>query len=328
LQPLVSIIIPTYNRAHLLGETLDSLMMQTYSNWECIVVDDGSNDATNELMRFYCKKDSRIQYHHRPKNRPKGANACRNYGFTLGKGEFVEWFDSDDIIDPNIVSKAIEIFKLNNKLDFVFFNYQVFEGILKNIIIKQFNKSEDPFIDYFRGKINLATSSVLWKKNAIINIQFNEHLKKSQELNFIFQLYKQGFNTLVGFYINENGYFLRKHGNSIVTNFEKAEPCYLYSNIFVRNEISEYFSKTLHSDVQHYNTSDFQKSLRIFFNNTGFLNFLKIFFKISGKSKSLEIIKTRIFIYKIVTIFSSRDHRLNQAISDLYLEEFHLNLDL
>ena len=47
--PLISVIIPTYNRAHLLGETLDSVMAQTYQNWECIVVDDGSTDATDEV---------------------------------------------------------------------------------------------------------------------------------------------------------------------------------------------------------------------------------------------------------------------------------------
>lgn len=82
-QPLVSIIIPTYNRAHLIGETLDSVMAQTYTNWECIVVDDGSTDNTAELLVVYCNKDNRFQYHHRPKDRPKGANAYRNYGIDV-----------------------------------------------------------------------------------------------------------------------------------------------------------------------------------------------------------------------------------------------------
>ena len=58
--PLVSIIIPTYNRAHLIGETLDSVLVQTYTHWECIVVDDGSTDGTDALLATYCKKDSRF----------------------------------------------------------------------------------------------------------------------------------------------------------------------------------------------------------------------------------------------------------------------------
>ena len=96
--PIVSIIIPTYNRAHLISETLDSILTQTYTHWECIVVDDGSDDSTAELLAGYCKKDARFQYHQRPNDRPKGANACRNYGFELCKGEYINWFDSDDLM--------------------------------------------------------------------------------------------------------------------------------------------------------------------------------------------------------------------------------------
>ncbi|RXJ45399.1 glycosyltransferase family 2 protein [Gelidibacter gilvus] len=100
-QSLVSIIIPTFNRAHLIGETLDSVLAQTYTNWECIVVDDGSTDGTSQLMEAYCAKDPRFQYHHRPKERPKGANVCRNYGFEQSIGEFINWLDSDDLFSNN-----------------------------------------------------------------------------------------------------------------------------------------------------------------------------------------------------------------------------------
>ena len=58
-KPLVSIIIPTYNRANLIGETVESILAQTYQNWECIVVDDGSNDNTDVLLAEYVKKDKR-----------------------------------------------------------------------------------------------------------------------------------------------------------------------------------------------------------------------------------------------------------------------------
>ena len=65
-EPLVSVIIPTYNRAHLIGETLDSVLAQTYQNWECIIVDDGSSDDTDEVIGEYVKKDNRFKYYHRP----------------------------------------------------------------------------------------------------------------------------------------------------------------------------------------------------------------------------------------------------------------------
>src|SRR5688572_29060991 len=99
--PLISIIIPTYNRALMLEETLDSIIAQTYKNWECIVVDDGSTDATDKLMAEYIDRDSRFQYHHRPKDRLPGGNAARNYGFEISKGNFIQWFDSDDYMMAN-----------------------------------------------------------------------------------------------------------------------------------------------------------------------------------------------------------------------------------
>jgi glycosyltransferase involved in cell wall biosynthesis len=99
--PLVSIIIPTYNRAPLISETLDCLLDQTYQNWECIIVDDGSTDNTKDIIEGYVIQDSRIQYHQRPDNYKSGGNGARNYGFKLSKGEYINWLDSDDLISPN-----------------------------------------------------------------------------------------------------------------------------------------------------------------------------------------------------------------------------------
>ncbi len=113
-QPLVSIIIPTYNRGYLIGETLESVLAQTYTNWECIVVDDGSTDATHELLAAYCENDSRFQYHHRPNNRPKGANVCRNYGFELSKGEYIKWLDSDDLLSNELLLAQVNVLNANS----------------------------------------------------------------------------------------------------------------------------------------------------------------------------------------------------------------------
>src|SRR5690606_1022644 len=109
--PLVSIIIPTYNRAHLLGETLDSVLAQTYTNWECIIVDDGSTDTTADILKTYCDKDARFQYHKRPDIYQSGGNGARNYGLVLSKGEYVQWFDSDDIMYDNYIELKVEEFK-------------------------------------------------------------------------------------------------------------------------------------------------------------------------------------------------------------------------
>ena len=84
--PLVSIIIPNYNRADLIVETLNSIIAQTYTNWECIVVDDGSTDDSIKVIDEYSKLDPRIYLYIRPNHKRKGANSCRNYGLEMSRG--------------------------------------------------------------------------------------------------------------------------------------------------------------------------------------------------------------------------------------------------
>ena len=106
---LVTIIIPTYNRHDYLGETLDSVLGQSYQNWECIIVDDGSNDYTKELVEWYIARSTRIKYFERPDNLPKGANSCRNYGYELSQGEYIMWLDDDDLLDAKKLEKQLEV---------------------------------------------------------------------------------------------------------------------------------------------------------------------------------------------------------------------------
>ena len=92
---LVSIVIPTYNRAHMLGSAIQSVLDQTYDDWELIVVDDGSTDDTRELVSRY--DDERIQYIYQDNKKLPGA---RNTGIRAGTGEFVAFLDSDDLFLP------------------------------------------------------------------------------------------------------------------------------------------------------------------------------------------------------------------------------------
>jgi glycosyltransferase involved in cell wall biosynthesis len=112
-QPLVSIIIPTYNRAHLIGETLDSVLSQTYHNWECIIVDDGSKDNTVEVVGEYVKKDSRFKYFHRPDEHLSGGNGDRNYGIIKSEGDFINFLDSDDYLHPLTLEDKLKFAKDN-----------------------------------------------------------------------------------------------------------------------------------------------------------------------------------------------------------------------
>ena len=188
--PLVSIIIPTFNRAHLIGETLDSVLAQTYQNWECIVVDDGSTDTTAEVLKTYMSKDSRFQYYQRPKDRLPGGNAARNYGFEMSKGEYIQWFDSDDLM----VESKLEVDVKNlqsGDYDFTISQSKFFDasGSIQN---KFWNKnlwSENALNDFITKKIGWGINSPLWKKSSLkkIDLIFEENLRSGQDFFFHIQ---------------------------------------------------------------------------------------------------------------------------------------------
>lgn len=108
LDHLVSIIIPTYNRADLIGETLNSVLFQTYNSWECIIVDDRSSDNTKEIAEGYVKKDPRFKFYVRPSEMEKGASICRNYGLRQAKGQYIQFLDSDDLLNETKLQIQIE----------------------------------------------------------------------------------------------------------------------------------------------------------------------------------------------------------------------------
>jgi glycosyltransferase involved in cell wall biosynthesis len=98
IKPLVSIIIPCYNQAHFLPDALSSVRAQTYPNWECIIINDGSPDNTEEVAQEWIKLDSRFRYLYRPNGE---RSAARNAGLRAVKGDYIQFLDADDVIYPD-----------------------------------------------------------------------------------------------------------------------------------------------------------------------------------------------------------------------------------
>ncbi len=104
--PIVSVIIPTYNRAHLIGRAIQSVLNQTYQDLEVIVVDDGSTDNTEEIVKNF--SDFRIRYLRHEENR--GAAAARNTGIKAARGKYIAFQDSDDEWLPEKLEKQMKVF--------------------------------------------------------------------------------------------------------------------------------------------------------------------------------------------------------------------------
>ncbi|MFB3389173.1 glycosyltransferase family 2 protein [Flavobacterium sp. LAR06] len=173
-KPLVSIIIPTYNRANIIGKTLDSICAQTYQNWECIIIDDGSTDNTDFVVAEYTEKDSRFNYFAKPNYKPKGASSCRNYGLDNAKGRYIIFLDSDDVLLNFCVENRISKIQKNQENDFwVFPMFIQNENQNKHAVkIPISNNYLNEFLSY---KIYWQTMCTTWDINFIKKLNgFNE----------------------------------------------------------------------------------------------------------------------------------------------------------
>lgn len=134
-QPLVSIIMPSYNAESYIAESIESVLHQTYTNWELIITDDCSSDHTPEIVQSYCKQDSRIDFaiaqHH------SGIAGTRNQCLSRAKGRFVAFLDNDDLWYPEKLEKQVR-FMIENRCSFIYSEYELMneDGTPKGKTIK------------------------------------------------------------------------------------------------------------------------------------------------------------------------------------------------
>lgn len=117
MPPLVTVIVPCFNYAAYLAEALDSVLSQTYQDWECIIVNDGSSDNTEEVALDYCEKDKRFSYYSQEN---KGVIAARNKGLEMAKGKYVLPLDGDDKIAPTYIKKGVSVLENNEFIRVVY----------------------------------------------------------------------------------------------------------------------------------------------------------------------------------------------------------------
>src|SRR5258705_5948810 len=122
--PLISVLAPCYNYGHFIGDALERVLAQTYENWECIVVDDGSIDNTKAVVTRYGEKDSRIKYVYQ---RNQGLAASRNLGIRLSRGTYLQFLDADDQIESRKLEFQLGVLEDNVDIDIVYGGVRFFE---------------------------------------------------------------------------------------------------------------------------------------------------------------------------------------------------------
>jgi len=214
----VSVIIPTYNRADLIGETIESVLKQTFDDFEIIIVDDGSTDATGEVVR---KFDGPIKYLYQDN---RGRSCARNRGFEASSGDYVCFLDSDDVLKPMMIERQVSLLDSNSNLGFVYSDYQFINQTGEILPVPEVFRRHPlrrgrifHFLIYFDF---IPPSSVLSRRECINKIGlFESSLEPAEDLDWLLRmtsLYETD-------YVSDPLFLFRKHdGNTPTPALEEA----------------------------------------------------------------------------------------------------------
>lgn len=213
-KPLVSVIIPTYNSASFVAQSVESVLQQTYENIEIIVVDDGSTDDTETVLAPYKDK---IRY---IKKTNGGPSAARNLGITEAKGEFIAFQDADDIWLPEKAALQVEHFQQNSHFGVVFTGSVRFNenGLLDSNIRKGYTVPTGMVFDRLLTEHFVAMPSVMVRKSCLDEIGlFEETLIGNEDFNLYLRLARK---YAFGF-VNQVLVRIRIHKNNLSDNLEQ-----------------------------------------------------------------------------------------------------------
>lgn len=223
--PKVTIIMATYNRAYFILETLQSIQSQTFMDWECLIIDDGGTDNTLEVIKPFLDSDNRFKFLIRSDKYLKGLPGCRNYGIDLAKGEYIIYFDDDDIAHPQnlelcvleLEKKDISFCRYVRDVFFDNFNY-VFDYSTK---YNFFYIDENDIEKLLKNELPFNSCAIMWKKDCFSQNRFVETLMYAEEWELYSRILSNGFK---GISIDKCLFYGRKHPNSNTGEFYTNNP--------------------------------------------------------------------------------------------------------
>lgn len=238
--PLVSIILPVFNGEKYIFEAIQSIINQTYTNWELIIVIDGSKDNSSSIALSF--NDQRIRYFEQEN---KGVSAARNLGLIKMKGSFFCFLDADDLLTPNSIALRLGVFETDETIEFVDGKVKIFND-KSNKLIREYipNCKGNPFNELIAltGKCFFGPTWMIRVNNSK-KYMFNEELTHGEDLLFYISISESGKYSFT-----KNTIYLYRYGNeSAMDNQTKLEEGYYK----IYNEIS-HLTKISEGQLNHY----------------------------------------------------------------------------
>jgi len=212
----ISIITPIYNGQEFLDETIQTVINQSYTNWELLLIDDGSTDRSKQICVTHSQKDDRIQYFYKKNG---GQASARNLGITNSKGEWVAMLDADDLWHKDKLLKQVEAITNNPNISICFTNTLAFQKSLDNELYNANNKKygllDATLFQEIYTSNYISNSSVLLKKQALIKVGLyneNESLRGSEDWELLLRML---FNKEAAYGLKEIFLYYRIHEGGI-----------------------------------------------------------------------------------------------------------------
>ena len=221
--PLVSVIMPVYNGEKYLAEAIESILSQTFTDFEFVIIDDGSEDCSAEIIRSYAERDARIQFLPRAEN--CGEAVARNAAIAIARGHFVTGMDCDDISLPDRLRKQVDFLQANPQISAVGVYYHVVDENLQLLRVCE-PPTLQPLIllDIFVGEPFVHAAIMLRRKLFLDCGGFDESLHRCTDLDLVARLMgKHLFSN-----VPEALYLYRQHANQNTSrNLEQRSSAYL-----------------------------------------------------------------------------------------------------
>lgn len=185
---LFSVIIPLYNKEKCIARTINSVLSQSYTNFEIVIVDDGSTDNSAAIVKTIT--DSRIRLFQKENG---GVSSARNYGIEKALGKWIFFIDADDILLPSSLEKLYKVFiSSESKMDIIAGNYaRVTQNTTDIYCSRTYSglvREKDKYKYFFLNKFAMCPGSTLINKNLLRNIRYNERFCRYEDLDFMLRL--------------------------------------------------------------------------------------------------------------------------------------------
>jgi hypothetical protein len=234
---LVSIIVPCYNQSQFLDEALQSVFDQTYTNWECIIVNDDSPDNTEEVAKKWVEKDSRFVYLYMENG---GVSAARNLGLDIATGDYVQFLDADDCLHHLKFEKSLELVKKHNA-DLIISNYVVFNGDKDKIIPTRFKLQEDYFnfqsvVFKWEFEYTIPIHCALFNVKYFEDFRFSIDLKVNEDWIMWITVFRRNPSTQ---FINKPFALYRDHVDSVTKDKHEMQSNHIKALLHLKNILAE-----------------------------------------------------------------------------------------